>query len=374
MRKKLLYLVAEDWYFCSHREELAKAALKKGYEVFVATRVTDHGERIEREGFHLFPIRIKRARLNPFAELRTVLEIVSLYWKVKPDIVHHVALKPVLYGSLAARVAGIPSVVNALAGMGFVFSSASMKAKVLRPFIRFLFKVLLAGRKRRLILQNSDDVSMFVNDRIVPRETVRLIRGSGVDISKFSPSPEPDGVPVVVLPARLLRDKGVCEFVEAARRLRSAGVLGRFVLVGEIDPENPSSLSKHDVKKLTDEGIVECPGWSSDMASVFAEANLVCLPSYREGLPKALLEALACGRAVVTTDVPGCREVVKHKYNGLLVPPRDAGVLADALKSLILQPSVRREMGRRGRMFVETEFSSARVIDETLSVYGELLS
>ncbi len=368
---KLLYFVTEDWYFCSHRFPLAVAAREAGYDVGVITRVRDHGQTINDAGLQLTPFEISRRGKNPFRELLRVAALVQIYRRERPAIVHHVALKPVLYGTIAARIARVPAVVNALAGLGYVFSSRTMYARLLRPAIRAMLRVLL--RRSSVIVQNPDD-AVAVRDLGVPDAHVHIIRGSGVELSRFPALPEVEGVPIVVLAARMLRDKGVMEFVEAARMLRAQGTVARFVLVGDPDTENPASFSVAQLKAWQDEGAVEWKTWRDDMPIVYQGAHVVCLPSYREGLPKALLEAAASARPIVTTDVPGCREIVRHGQNGLLVPPRDVQALASALRKLIEDPVLRRRMGQRGREIAEAEFSVKKVTQETLSVYHKLLA
>jgi glycosyltransferase involved in cell wall biosynthesis len=371
-RKKLLFLVTEDWYFCSHRLPPARAAQAAGYDIIVATRVGRHSPDISAEGFALVPIDLRRRSRNPFRELMAIAQIVKIYRCERPDIVHHVALKPVLYGSIAAVLVRGPSVVNALAGMGFLFTSASRLATVLRTVVSGLFRFLLNTGRNVLILQNPDDRAMLVNGGLVDAKRVRLIRGSGVDIARFAPTPEPNTPLVVMLPSRMLWDKGVGEFVEAARQLRKRGTTARFVLVGNGDPDNPASISETQLKTWHDSGVVETWGHRGDMPLTLAQAHIVCLPSYREGLPKVLLEAAACGRALIATDVPGCREIVRHGENGLLVTVRDATSLADAIEQLLGDSKLRQAMAQKGRDMVETEFSEARVAQQTLAVYREL--
>lgn len=373
-RPKLLFLVTEDWYFCSHRLPLARAAQTAGYDIVVATRVGAHGEAIAVEGFKLIPIGLRRRSQNPLRELTAIAEVAGIFRRERPDIVHHIALKPVLYGSIAARIARVPTVVNVLAGMGFIFASKTLKARLLQPFVVRAFRLLLNAGRSLLILQNPDDQRMLVEGGMVAPERVRLIRGSGVNIERFTPTPEPAGTPVVMLPSRMIWDKGVGEFVEAARLLHALGVHARFVLVGESDSENPVAISDGQLAEWRDSGVVEWWGRREDMPEVFAQSSVVCLPSYREGLPKVLLEAAACGRPMITTDVPGCREVVINGYNGLLVPPRNAAALAASIRRLIEDPEQRLRMGERGRELVEAEFSDDKVVQQTLAVYRELLT
>jgi glycosyltransferase involved in cell wall biosynthesis len=373
-RPRLLYLVTEDWYFCSHRLPLAAAARDAGFDVSVATRVRAHADEIRRAGVEPIPIGLSRRSVNPFREAGALREIARTYRAVKPDIVHHVALKPVLYGSLAARLAGVPAVVNALAGLGYAFSSRDLAARLVRPAVEAAFRALLDRPTSRLIVQNPDDLAFLVSERVVSPDRAALIRGSGVDTRRFVPAPEPAGTPLVVLPARMLRDKGVVEFVAAAERLRGEGVAARFALVGDPDPDNPASISGETLQRWSASSAVEWWGWRDDMVTVFQQSHVVCLPSYREGLPKALIDAAACGRAIVTCDVPGCREVVREGDNGLLVPPRDAAALAAALRRLLEDAGLRRAMGERSRARAVAEFSVERVIEQTLGLYRELLA
>jgi len=366
---RLLYLVTEDWYFCSHRLPLAIAALSRGYDVTVATRVQRHAETIRGAGLKVVPLQWSRHGHNPCKELGALRQILSVYRRERPDIVHHVAVKPVLYGSIAARLTNTPAVVNAIAGLGYLESSNDLRARILGRIVDTGYHLLLDRPNSRLIVQNPDDVSTLVGRGVIDAGRVALIRGSGVDIGRFTPVPEPDGTPLVVLPARLLRDKGVMEFVEAAGKLRAEGIAARFALVGEPDPKHPAAISPADLERWQALGGVECWGWREDMVEVFQRCHLVCLPSYREGLPKALLEAAACGRAIVTCDVPGCREVVRHEDNGLLVPPRNSAALAMALKRLLWDKALRLRMGQRSRERAVEEFSIERVVADTLGVY-----
>ncbi len=370
-RPRLLFLISEDWVFCSHRLPLAVAAREAGFEVTIATRVNQDGGRIRAAGLDLVPLHWSRRSTHPLRELAALRELVAVFRRVRPDIVHQVAVKPVLYGAVAARLTGVPLVVNALTGMGYIFSSHDLKARLLRPLVRAALHLLLDRRNARLILQNADDVGQFTREGIVDPARVVLIRGAGVDPGEFTVVPEPPGPPLVVLPARMLRDKGVEEFVAAARALKAAGVVARFALVGAPDPENPACIPEARLAQWAAEGVVETWGHRRDMATVFQQCHVVCLPSYREGLPKALIEAAACGRPIVTADVPGCREVVRDGDNGLLVRVRDSVTLADALRRLLESAALRAAMGRRGRERAEQEFSLAGVIAQTIGVYDE---
>ncbi len=372
-KRRLLFVVTEDWYFCSHRLPLARAAVDAGYEVSIATRVSVHEEAMRDAGIHVLPWEMRRGSTGVIAEMAAVARLWRIYRKVRPDIVHQVALKPVLYGSLVARLCGTPAVVNALGGMGSIFNAGSFSKRAIKTMILNTFKLLLSKRGKVLILQNPDDRDLMAQEAGVDPRHIRLIRGAGVNLKEFDAVPEPDGLPIVVLPARMLLDKGVGEFVDAARLLKQDGVKARFVLVGGIDECNPSGIRQEQLERWRDDGLVEWAGLRRDMPAVLQGSHIICLPSYREGLPKALLEAASCARAIVATDVPGCREIVRDGENGFLVPARDSVALAAALKKLILSAPLRESMGKRSRSIAEAEFSEQTVIEQTLAIYRDLL-
>lgn len=372
---KILFFVTEDWYFCTHRLPLAIAAKEAGHDVVVLTRVNAHGDLIRSHGLTLEHLEFSRKDRNPFKEFVLLLCLAATYRRLNPDLAHHVALKPVVYGSVAAYFSGAsPRIVNAITGLGYVFISRQVRARLLRPWLRLACRLLLNRGASRVIIQNPDDRALLLAQGMVTPERITLIRGAGVDTEVFAPKPESEDTPLIILPARLLWDKGVGEFVAAARTLRAAGVNARFALVGDPDPENPSGVSDEQIQAWVQEGVVEWWGRRDDMPSVYAQSHIVCLPSYREGLPKSLLEAAACARPIVTTDAPGCREIVRHEQNGLLVPMRDAKALTKALNRLIDDPKLRTSMGTRGREIVLAEFAVQKVIDQTLSLYREVLA
>lgn len=373
MSRKVLFLQTEDSSFYSHRLPVALAAKAEGHEVVVAAREGGHGDRIRAAGLRFVPLPWRRSSVNPFYELYMVLRIVRLYAEERPDLVHHVSAKPILYGSLAAAACGVPAVVNALIGLGFVFISTSLKARVLRGAVCLAFRVALSGRNVVTIFQNKDDLGLFVGRGLVAEEKTVLIRGSGVDTVHFTPCPEPEGPPLVVLPGRMLWDKGVGEFVEAARLLRAEGARARFALVGDRDEENPAAVSADRLSAWKEEGVVEWWGHLDDMLEVYSQASVVCLPSYREGLPKSLMEAAACARPLVAADVPGCREVVRNEDTGLLVPVRDGAATAGALRRLIADGALRERMGASARRLAVEELAQEKVVDQTLRVYRGLL-
>ena len=371
IKPKVMYVISEDWFFCSHFLERALAARDAGYDVVVMTRERAHGQKIRAAGIRLLPVNFDRRSINPVKELASLLRIYLAYRRERPDVLHHVAAKAIFYGSLAA----LPfrhklAIVNAPVGMGYVFSSGERLARLLRPFFCLGYRLLLNPRRSRVIFENPDDAADFVKDGIARATDVVVIRGAGVDVRKFRPVNAPAGPPVVALVARMLRDKGVYEFVEAAHRLHEAGVAARFVLVGYPDPENPASIPLEQLRSWHGQKGVEWWGWREDMVSTWHQVHVACLPSfYREGLPKALLEAAACGLPIVTTDAIGCREAVRDGENGLLVPVRDTPALANALRILIADADLRARMGKQSRARAEREFASERVTSETLAVY-----
>jgi glycosyltransferase involved in cell wall biosynthesis len=370
---KLIYFIAVDWFFCSHFIERAKTAQLAGYEVVVLTSVNNHRSIIEHEGFRVIELNIDRKSLNPLSAFRLITDLIKIFKSESPDILHQVAIKPILLGGVAARFTRLTRVVNAVVGGGYAFTSSSPVALLLRPLLRAALRLLLNPPGSRVIFENKDDLALFVKARQVRQEAAILIRGAGVDVERYSERSIPNVIPLVVLPARLLRDKGLAEFIAAASLIRRQHISARFAIVGGEDPGNRSSIPKAQLAEWEAEGVVELWGFRTDMASVLSEADIVCLPSYREGLPKALLEGMAAGLPCVATDVPGCREAVIDGENGLLVRPRDHHALADALQRLILDPDLRMRMGRRGRIMATSEFSSSIICQQTMQVYEELL-
>jgi glycosyltransferase involved in cell wall biosynthesis len=373
VRPRLLYVITEDWYFWSHRLDLAKAARAAGFDVAIATRVTDHGERIRQEGFRLLPIRLDRRSRNPMRECASILELISLYRRERPHIVHHVALKPILYGALAAWWARIPVVINAFAGLGYTFTDRHDRVSPLQPVLTWGLKTAARLNRSMVLCQNTEDRDRLIQEGIVSADQTRIVAGSGVDTEVFTMTDPPQGVPLVLLPARMLSDKGITEFVQAARVLQGKGVRARFVLVGRCDDDNPAAIPQSQLLEWVREGIVEWWGHRDDMAKVYAGASMVVLPSYREGLPKVLLEAAACGKALIATDVPGCREIVRHQTTGLLVPPHDSTKLAQAIETLLVNERVRDDMGKAARDYVVREFAVPRITAQIVALYRELL-
>ena len=374
-RPRLLFLVTEDWYFCSHRLALGRAAVRAGFDVTVATRVHNHAPAIIEAGMNVVALPWSRRSTRPWNELRTLISLYRLYRSFGPDLVHHVALKPVLYGSVVARIARTRRIINAVAGFGYSFVASGTRAAVARRILDATFRVLCNRPGAMVLVQNPDDERVLVEDGMVAPSRVVVIPGSGVDTDLFSPAPggTPDGNVRVTLVSRMLWSKGVGEFVEAVRILRRRGIEFEAVLVGSPDPENPQAIPEETLRGWCEEGVVDWSGHDDDIPSVWARSNVAVLPSHREGLPKTLLEAAACGVPMIATDVPGCREVVIDGRNGLLVPPRDACALAAAIERLVSEPATRREMGRVARTEAVEKFSEPVVIDRMLALYRSML-
>jgi glycosyltransferase involved in cell wall biosynthesis len=318
-----------------------------------------------------------RRSLNPLRELALLWHLWRLCLRERPALVHGFTIKCAVYGALAARMARVGARVSAVAGMGYVFTSSDTKARVLRPLVRTLMHTALDGRNARLFLQNPDDGALFERAGFVDKARIRLIPGSGVDCSRFASGTRMRDAskPLrVLLAARLLWDKGLAEFIAAARQLRGEGRAIEFLLAGDPDPGNPAAVPEAIVRAWADEGVVEWLGHVDDMPGLFASVDVVVLPSYREGLPKGLIEAAACGLPLVTTDVPGCREVVTDGVDGLLVPPRNARALAQAIARLHDDPALAARLGMAARTKALAEFDERIVIERTLAVYRELLS
>lgn len=377
-RKKLILVVSEDWYFLSHRTPLARHFLARGWEVLLATQVNrvEDAARIRDLGIRLIPLPLERGRMFSPGDALYWWRLLTLYRRERPDIVHHVAMKPVLYGSLAALGTPRAGVVNALAGLGYLFTEPGGVVRVVRKIVLGLFRRLFARPRTRVILQNVEDMNVLSERLRVPPGQLRLVRGAGVDVKKFHPViRDRPARPVVVMASRMLRDKGALDLVAAARLLQQEGISARVQLVGGVDERNPNSHTDAELSALQAEGVVEWLGHRTDIAEIYAQADIAVLPTvYREGLPKSLLEAAASGLPIVTTDIPGCREIVQDGVNGFLVPPQDAPRLAAALRRLLTDPELRARMGANGRRRTEEEFREEIIIEQTAGVYAEIIS
>ena len=370
-KKRVLFVITEDWALISHRLHLAEAAIKLGYEVAVVTRVTKYRDMLEASGLKVFHWRLERRSLNPIREIISIFDLWKILLLFGPDIIHAVAQKPVIYAGLVMKFSKKAKFVAALGGVGFIFTGKNIKANLLKPIVKLCLRFVLWDPTSKLILQNTDNVQTIVNSRIVDKNRITLIKGAGVEIGKFQPSLIPKGPPMVILPARMLWDKGVAEFVRVAGRIKARDIEARFVLVGNADSHNPASITQSQVDEWVQQGAIEHWGRRDDMDQIYQQASIVCLPSYNEGLPKVLLEAASCARPTVAFNVPGCREIVRDGINGFLVSFGDETALEKAIVTLIKDRSLCAKMGAKGREIVEQAFSGEIINAQTFAIWNE---
>lgn len=374
MNKALFIVVNVDWFFLSHRLPIALAAKEKGYRVTIVSKDTGKREEIEALGLRFINVEFERSGANPLHELRCIKILYKIYKLEKPDIIHHVTLKASLLGCLAAKLSGIKRIVNAISGFGYNFTDerTGIKQRIIRTMMNMAFK----SKKFHFIFQNPDDINQFMKFNFVSESQIHLIKGSGVDLNKFTyEKPISKEKVQVILPARMLYDKGIIEFIQAAKKIKDKVVdKAEFVLVGDCDTINLSGIKEEDIKREIDVPFLNWIGFKKDIFSVIKNSDIVVLPSYREGLPKSLIEACAVGRPIVTTDVEGCRECVIEGYNGYLVPAKNIETLSEKMEDLINDPEKRTRMGLNGRILAEKNFSIDSVIREHLRIYKDLES
>ncbi len=374
---KFAFYANTDWYLYNFRLSTARELKAHGHEVVMLSPPGEFGARFADHGFRWVPLAMDRASLNPLRETRTIAQLAGVLRRERPHLLHNFTVKCAVYGAMAARMAGVPAVVNAVAGLGYVFTSDAPLARTLRPMVKQMMRMTLGGGHSRVVLQNPDDAEVMTRQRLVPADRIRVIRSSGVNTTRFVPPPrdaEPERLRVL-LAARLLWEKGVGEYVEAARMLRAQGRAIDFLLAGTPDPGNPRSVKQAEVEAWAREGAVQWLGHVEDMPALMRSADVMVLPSYyREGVPKSLIEGAASGLALITTNLPGCCEVVReHGVDGLHVEPRNAAQLAERIALLDQDRALLRRLGERARQRALAEFDERLVIDRTLEVYGELL-
>jgi glycosyltransferase involved in cell wall biosynthesis len=369
----ILFAVTEDWYFVSHRKALAEQFLQQGIEVSVAARFGEHEMALRRIGFDCFRMPFERSLRRPWRDLRAAFTLAKLARKAQPDIVQLVSFKPILLSLLGVYTSSRTQWVAAITGMGYLFSSKDSRARWFKYLVLVALRLIMRAKNVSLLVQNSEDRDLLIELRVTTADRIALIAGVGIDLDQFPRTPLPVGEPIVLLPARLLRDKGIEEFVTAARALRARSVKARFVLVGAVDVDNPAAIAVEQLEAWCASSDIEWWGHRADMADVYRQASIVCLPSYREGLPKVLLEAAACGRPLVATDVAGCRDVCRDAVNGFLVPARDPVALASAIADVLAEPARWPRLAAAGRQMVEREYDVKAIARQTLSLYRKLL-
>ena len=373
MKQRLLVVCNDLDFFLLHRLPETLGALRAGYQVHIATPPGERAKEIIACGFFYHELVLSRSGRNPFRELASLLAFYRLFVGVKPDLVYLMTVKPILYGGIAARLAGVKAVVAAVFGMGYLFTDTGFKTRLIRSLVIRLYRFALGHRNIRVIFQNPSDRALMIELGAVNPACTVLIKGSGVDLGRFAFRPEPAGVPIVLMAARLLYDKGVIEYCESVRKLSALGVKARFLLAGDSDEGNPSNISGRDLEMIRTQMTIEMLGFRRDMPALLSEASIIVLPSYREGLPRVLEEAAACGRAVVTTDVPGCRDAIQPGVTGLLVPAKNVDKLAEAVRLLVDDNLLRRKMGQSGRELAERCYAVEHIVSAHLRVYEELL-
>jgi len=369
---QLLFVSNSFEYFVSHRLALAKAAKSEGWSVHVATPPSKRGDSLQSHGITQHLLAMDRKGINPLRELRSLLRIRQIYDEVRPDLVHLIAPKCVMYGGFLARWQSIPAMVCLIPGMGYMYLLGGLKGRIVRALGNAGYRLGLLHPNKRVIFQNPEDRQLFLDRRLCSAAEAALILGSGVDPENWPAIEEPEGKPIVLFASRFLKEKGVEIFADIGRQLISEGVNARFALVGEVDPGNPSSVSEEQITAWEQDGI-ENWGFRQDMPKVFASCHVVCLPSYRrEGIPKALIEAASCGRPIITFDMPGCRELVQNGVTGFLVPVKDVDAYKSAVRRLLNDANLRQQLGLAGRKRVEDMFSLDQVIRQTLDIYDQV--
>ncbi len=376
MRSRVLLVANTAWYLYNFRLPLLNYLRMQEFAVELVAPPDPYFSLLEKAGFNIHPWKINRASLNPWLEAQALLDLIRIYQETTPDLVHHFTIKACLYGTLAAKATNTHHVINAITGLGHVFLGEGKQGQVLRWLLRPLYRAVFTARRSVVVFQNADDQDLLVSLGITQTEKSFVISSSGVDTERFDPSiiaTLPKAIPRVLFPSRLIREKGVIELLQAVEILRQKGHKFYLVVAGEIDLGNRSVLSAAELQKLQSDPNIICLGHLDDIRPELAAADLVVLPSYREGLSRALIEAAAMEKAIVTTDVPGCRDVVDNGRTGLLVALKDPPGLARAMEVLLLNPDLCERMGKCGRQKVLQQFEVAIVNHKTLDLYHQIL-
>ncbi len=373
MKHKLFIVSNTDWAFLSHRLPIALAAVDNNFDITILTKDSGRRKEIESYGFNFIEIPFNRSINNIFHEIKCIALLYLAYLKYKPDVIHHVYLKACIFGSIAAKLVRKKEVINAICGLGYTFTNNRRGIKQI--IMKLLIKMALTSKKFHYIFQNPDDILDFQKLNLFSNDQIHLIKGTGIDLKKFTYQHEPIKKKIrFILPARMLYDKGVEEFVNAAKKIKKeVNLKAEFILVGDIDPGNPANIDKDKLLHLIDRPYIDWIGFRNNMFKELKNSHIVVLPSYREGLPKTLIEACALGRPIITTDSQGCRECVIDGYNGFLVPVKDVDILAEKMKLFIFNPEKRKMMGKNSRMLAEKTFSLTHAISEHFSIYNQLI-
>ena len=373
MKKKLLYIVNVDWFFFSHRLPIALEAQRKGFEVHIATSFTKYGINLKNYNFHLHSLRLERGKTNFFQTIVSVLQIFKIIKKVCPDILHLITIKPILYGGLIARLLKIPFVIVSISGLGFVFLEKNFFGILRKFFVKILYRYILNHKNIFVIFQNKYDRNYICKISNLNKKQTTLINGSGISLTdfKFKKYYKMNKIPIVFMASRLLMDKGLSDFVESAKILKKK-IKVKFVLAGLIDRDNPSSVSESLLNSWVNKKYIHYVGFKKNIKNFLYSCSIAVLPSYREGFPKFLIEASSAGRAIVTTNVPGCRDAIIKNKTGILVPPRKPKKLAQAIKFLLNNIKIMKKMGQEGRKHAEKSFDIKQVVSQHITIYNKL--
>lgn len=374
MNKKLLFLVSHLSFFISHRLQIAITAKKKGYDVIVAFGELDADtSSLRKDNIDFCHIPIERGGKNFLKDLKSCYLIWKLFKNTNPNIVHLITIKPYLYGGIIARLTKVKCVVSAVSGLGSLFIQQNLINRLLLLLLYPIYQMAFNHPNQFIIFQNNDDAKLFINRGIINSNKIKLLKGSGVILKKFSLYKELKGIPVICFVGRILRDKGINEFVSAANIIKKRNIKAKFWVAGELDKKNPTGLSNKDLNEIKKNKNIKILGFKKNIAKIYAKSHIVCLPSYREGFPKTLIEAAAASRAIITTNVPGCKDAIIKNKTGILVPPKDPIKLADAIELLIKKPNIRIAMGKRGRQLAEREFRIEKIVKAHMDIYRDLL-
>ena len=362
--KKIIYFVSEDWVFLNHRFDLAKKIISSGFKLSLITKVSNYKKEIEEKKINVINLKTERGSLNIRKSLKDIYKIFKIYKKLKPDIVHHFGIRQIVHGNIAARLAGIKKSYNSITGLGSVFISGNI---ILKFFILTVLKISLLFKKSYILVQNKHDFD-FVKKKL-PNKNNILLPASGVDTNKFLQTKEPKGNVIFLFASRIIKDKGIIELIEATKQLKSQKKKFELYIAGSPDFQNKSTVSHVQLKTWESLGYIRYLGLVKDMEQLYKKVHVGILPSYREGLPKSLLEAASSGKPIITTDVPGCNEIVKNEFNGLIVPPKDSNELMKAMKKLILNKKLRISMGKKGRELIKKNFSNSKATKDIINLY-----
>ena len=362
--KKIIYFISEDWVFLNHRFDLAKKIISSGFKLSLITKVSNYKKEIEEEKINVINLKTERGSLNIRKSFKDIYKIFKIYKKLKPDIVHHFGIRQIVHGNIAARLAGIKKSYNSITGLGSVFISGNI---ILKFFILTVLKISLLFKKSYILVQNKYDFD-FVKKKL-PNKNNILLPASGVDTNKFLQTKEPKGNVIFLFASRIIKDKGIIELIEATKQLKSQKKKFELYIAGSPDFQNKSTISHVQLKTWESLGYIRYLGLVKDMKQLYKKVHVGILPSYREGLPKSLLEAASSGKPIITTDVPGCNEIVKNEFNGLIVPPKDSNELMKAMKKLILNKKLRISMGKKGRELIKKNFSNSKASKDIVTLY-----